>query len=112
MFDDLEKNLVVPHEVGMATVQVIAGDDFAHEQVEAWELERTGGPHVHHVTGRPRGVPARSCPSRLGFSRSVDLGQVVVLADDVPAFLGRIDHGEQLRYRPARWCRLPRAPRS
>jgi putative hydrolase of the HAD superfamily len=50
MFDDLEKNLVVPHDVGMSTVQVIAGADFAHDQVEAWELERTGGPHVHHVT--------------------------------------------------------------
>lgn len=51
MFDDLEKNLVVPHEVGMATVQVVAADDFAHEQVEAWELGRASGPHVHHVTG-------------------------------------------------------------
>src|SRR5690606_31745457 len=50
MFDDLEKNLLVPHEVGMTTVQVIASEGFAHEQVEAWELERTGGPHVHHVT--------------------------------------------------------------
>jgi putative hydrolase of the HAD superfamily len=50
MFDDLEKNLLVPHEVGMATVQVIATEDFAHEQVDAWELEQTGGPHVHHVT--------------------------------------------------------------
>ena len=50
MFDDLEKNLVVPHEVGMTTVQVIAADGFVHEQVEAWELERTGGAHVHHVT--------------------------------------------------------------
>ena len=50
MFDDLEKNLVVPHEVGMTTVQVIAGDNFAHEQVEAWELEQTGGPHIHHLT--------------------------------------------------------------
>lgn len=50
MFDDLEKNLVVPHEVGMATVQVVPGDDFAHEQVDAWELGRTAGPHVHHVT--------------------------------------------------------------
>jgi pyrimidine 5''-nucleotidase len=50
MFDDLEKNLVVPHEVGMATVQVVAGADFVHEQVDAWELERTSGPHVHHVT--------------------------------------------------------------
>jgi putative hydrolase of the HAD superfamily len=50
MFDDLEKNLVVPHDVGMATVQVVAGEDFAHEQVEAWELGRSTGPHVHHVT--------------------------------------------------------------
>lgn len=51
MFDDLEKNLVVPHEVGMATVQVVAGDNYAHEQVDAWELGRATGPHVHHVTG-------------------------------------------------------------
>jgi putative hydrolase of the HAD superfamily len=50
MFDDLEKNLLVPHQVGMATVQVVAPEDFAHVQVESWELERTGGPHVHHVT--------------------------------------------------------------
>ncbi|WP_108396177.1 pyrimidine 5'-nucleotidase [Devosia submarina] len=50
MFDDLEKNLVVPHEVGMTTVQVVAAPDFAHAQVEAWELGRASGPHVHHVT--------------------------------------------------------------
>ena len=50
MFDDLEKNLVVPHEMGMATVQVVAGTDYVHEQVEAWELDRTTGPHVHHIT--------------------------------------------------------------
>lgn len=50
MFDDLEKNLVVPHDVGMATVQVVADEGFVHEQVDAWELERTAGPHVHHVT--------------------------------------------------------------
>ena len=50
MFDDLEKNLLVPHERGMATVQVVAGDDFSHDQVDPWELERTGGEHVHHVT--------------------------------------------------------------
>lgn len=50
MFDDLEKNLKVPHDTGMVTVQVVAGEDFAHEQVEAWELERTGATHVHHVT--------------------------------------------------------------
>jgi putative hydrolase of the HAD superfamily len=49
MFDDLEKNLLVPHEVGMSTVQVVAGEDFAHEQVDAWELGRSTGAHVHHV---------------------------------------------------------------
>lgn len=50
MFDDLEKNLVVPHEIGMSTVQVVANDDFDHNQVESWELGRASGPHVHHVT--------------------------------------------------------------
>ena len=55
MFDDLEKNLLVPHEVGMSTVQVIASEGFAHSQVEAWELDRTGGPHVHHVTANLTG---------------------------------------------------------
>lgn len=55
MFDDLEKNLLVPHETGMVTVQVVAGEDFAHHQVEAWELERTVGDHVHHVTANLAG---------------------------------------------------------
>ena len=50
MFDDLEKNLLVPHAVGMSTVQVVASPDFAHEQVDAWELDRNAGEHVHHVT--------------------------------------------------------------
>jgi putative hydrolase of the HAD superfamily len=59
MFDDLEKNLVVPHEVGMTTVQVIASENFAHEQVEAWELERTGGAHVHHTTADLAGFLTR-----------------------------------------------------
>ena len=50
MFDDLEKNLLVPHEVGMKTVHVVAAEDFEHDQVEGWELGRGTGPHVHHVT--------------------------------------------------------------
>jgi putative hydrolase of the HAD superfamily len=49
-FDDLEKNLLVPHEMGMSTVQVVASDEYTHELVDAWELEQTSGPHVHHVT--------------------------------------------------------------
>ena len=59
MFDDLEKNLVVPHETGMVTVQVVAGEDFAHDQVDPWELERTGGAHVHHVTADLAGFLTR-----------------------------------------------------
>ncbi len=50
MFDDLEKNLLVPHDVGMTTVHVVAAEDFEHDQVDSWELGRTTGPHVHHVT--------------------------------------------------------------
>jgi putative hydrolase of the HAD superfamily len=50
MFDDLEKNLVVPHETGMVTVHVVAAEDFEHDQVDSWELGRGTGPHVHHVT--------------------------------------------------------------
>lgn len=50
MFDDLEKNLLVPHQMGMTTVQVVAGPDFAHGQVEPWELDRGGALHVHHIT--------------------------------------------------------------
>ncbi|WP_332718133.1 pyrimidine 5'-nucleotidase [Pelagibacterium mangrovi] len=51
MFDDLEKNLRVPHTIGMATVQVVAGAGFAHEQCAPWELGRDDAhEHVHHVT--------------------------------------------------------------
>lgn len=51
MFDDLEKNLKVPHELGMRTVQVIAEDGFVHAQVDDWELEqKPGQPHIHHTT--------------------------------------------------------------
>jgi putative hydrolase of the HAD superfamily len=49
-FDDLDKNLVVPHEIGMTTVHVVAGEDYSHQQVEAWEIERPEGPHIHHRT--------------------------------------------------------------
>lgn len=52
MFDDLEKNLKVPHALGMSTVHVVPGDDFTHEQVDHWELTRVDGmDHIHHVTG-------------------------------------------------------------
>ncbi len=34
----------------MTTVHVVASPDFAHQQVEAWELAPATGAHVHHVT--------------------------------------------------------------
>ena len=55
MFDDLEKNLVVPHDVGMTTVQVVASEGYADERVDPWELAQAGGPHVHHVTSNLAG---------------------------------------------------------
>ncbi len=51
MFDDLEKNLKVPHDMGMKTVQVVADDDFSHDLVESWELEKNHQhEHVHFIT--------------------------------------------------------------
>src|SRR3954447_812428 len=49
MFEDLARNLVVPHQLGMTTVLVVP--DGAKEVVrEDWELEGRGEHHVDHVT--------------------------------------------------------------
>jgi putative hydrolase of the HAD superfamily len=49
MFEDLARNLVVPHELGMTTVLVVP--DGTREVVrEDWELEGRGADHVDHVT--------------------------------------------------------------
>ncbi len=49
MFEDLARNLVVPHRLGMVTVLVTP--DGAEEIVrEDWELEGRGADHVDHVT--------------------------------------------------------------
>src|SRR3984885_768139 len=49
MFEDLARNLVVPHQLGMTTVLVVP--DGAQEVVrEDWELEGRGEAHVDHVT--------------------------------------------------------------
>ena len=63
MFEDLARNLVVPHELGMTTVLVVP--DGTREVVrEEWEMEGRGAPHVHHVTddlsGFLAGLTARS----------------------------------------------------
>src|SRR5258707_75107 len=49
MFEDLARNLVVPHELGMTTVLVVP--DGTREVVrEDWELEGRDAAHVDHVT--------------------------------------------------------------
>src|SRR5438105_7431997 len=49
MFEDLARNLVVPHQLGMTTVLVVP--DGAKEVVrEDWELEGRDAPYVDHVT--------------------------------------------------------------
>jgi putative hydrolase of the HAD superfamily len=49
MFEDLARNLVVPHQLGMVTVLVTP--DGAEQVVrEDWELEGRGADHVDYVT--------------------------------------------------------------
>jgi putative hydrolase of the HAD superfamily len=49
MFEDLARNLEVPHQLGMTTVLVVPPK--TREIVrEGWELEGREAPHVHHVT--------------------------------------------------------------
>ncbi len=51
MFDDLEKNLLVPHEMGMATVQIVPPADHVKNERDAWDPEHTADlAHVHHLT--------------------------------------------------------------
>jgi putative hydrolase of the HAD superfamily len=49
MFEDLARNLVVPHDLGMTTVLVVP--DGAKKVVrEDWEMEGRDAPYVDHVT--------------------------------------------------------------
>jgi putative hydrolase of the HAD superfamily len=49
MFEDLSRNLVVPHQLGMTTVLVVP--DGSKEVVrEDWELEGRDAAHIDHVT--------------------------------------------------------------
>lgn len=50
MFDDLDKNLLVPHQTGMMTIHVVAGDMMVPDEIDAWEHVRSTGEHVHHIT--------------------------------------------------------------
>ncbi|TMJ21831.1 MAG: pyrimidine 5'-nucleotidase [Alphaproteobacteria bacterium] len=49
MFEDLARNLAVPHALGMTTVLVVP--EHSREVFrEGWELEGRDAPHVDHVT--------------------------------------------------------------
>jgi putative hydrolase of the HAD superfamily len=49
MFEDLARNLAVPHALGMTTVLVVPRGTRELFR-ESWELEGPGEPHVDHVT--------------------------------------------------------------
>lgn len=49
LFEDIERNLLVPHERGMATVLVTPRHGAADHR-EDWEIARERPAHVHHVT--------------------------------------------------------------
>jgi len=58
MFEDLARNLAVPHQLGMTTVLVVP--DGSQEVVrEDWELEGRDAAHVDHVTDDLTGFLAR-----------------------------------------------------
>ena len=61
MFEDLARNLAVPHARGMTTVLVVP-QDVNDVSREAWELEGRDAAHVDHVTddlvGFLRAIPA------------------------------------------------------
>ncbi|MBN9000529.1 MAG: pyrimidine 5'-nucleotidase, partial [Rhizobiales bacterium] len=58
MFEDLARNLVVPHDLGMTTVLVVP--DGTKEVVrEDWEMEGRDAPHVDHVTDNLTGFLAK-----------------------------------------------------
>ncbi|GAA3846863.1 pyrimidine 5'-nucleotidase [[Pseudomonas] carboxydohydrogena] len=62
MFEDLARNLAIPHEFGMTTVLVVP--DGTREVVrEAWEMEGRDAPHVDHVTENLTGFLAQLAKS-------------------------------------------------
>ena len=87
MFEDLARNLVVPHQLGMTTVLVVP--DGTKEVVrEDWELEGRDAAYVDHVTDDLTGFLQRlggtdsltrcfyrSSPVREGASR-IETGEV------------------------------------
>ena len=62
MFEDLARNLAVPHTLGMTTVLVVP--EHTREVFrEGWELEGRDAPHVDHVTDDLAGFLERIKPN-------------------------------------------------
>jgi putative hydrolase of the HAD superfamily len=62
MFEDLARNLAVPHSLGMRTVLVVP-QGTREVFREAWELEGRDAPHVEHVTDHLAGFLERLLPA-------------------------------------------------
>jgi putative hydrolase of the HAD superfamily len=61
MFEDLARNLAVPHALGMTTVLVVP--EHSREVFrEGWELEGRDAPHVDHITDDLVGFLQRLSP--------------------------------------------------
>ncbi|HEY7300908.1 MAG TPA: pyrimidine 5'-nucleotidase [Xanthobacteraceae bacterium] len=65
IFDDLARNLAVPHALGMTTV-LVAPDHTREVFREAWELEGRDAPHVDHVTDDLAAFLEAICATRAG----------------------------------------------
>jgi putative hydrolase of the HAD superfamily len=63
MFEDLARNLAVPHRLGMTTVLVVP-DSTREVFREDWELEGRDAPHVDHVTDDLAGFIERVAAAR------------------------------------------------
>jgi putative hydrolase of the HAD superfamily len=61
MFEDLARNLAVPHALGMITVLVVPRGTREVFR-ESWELEGPGEPHVDHVTDDLAGFLEKIAP--------------------------------------------------
>jgi putative hydrolase of the HAD superfamily len=61
MFEDLARNLVVPHALGMTTVLVVP-EGSREVFREGWELEGRDAPHVDYVTEHLAGFLQGICP--------------------------------------------------
>lgn len=62
MFEDIARNLLVPHQRGMATTLVVAAADAADHR-DPWEVARERPPHVDFITDDLAGFLAALRPA-------------------------------------------------